>query len=424
MDIEATIGLSDPLRHPRPAPFNRAGHWMTQFVGTLPSALPRATGGAIDHVPALDGLRGLAILLVLLHHFGSPSNFRSVLPRPFGEIVNRLFDAGWAGVDLFFVISGFLITSILLSSRFEPSYYRLFYWRRVLRILPLHFGVLLVGVVVLPLLPPPFKQLGGQSLDHLGWLFFYMSNVALAFAIVQSFGVFDTLWSLAIEEQFYMVWPWLVRRTSSKGLIVACLVLIVFGPVARAIWLANGLDALGAYRLTIMRLDGLALGGLLAVARHAGGPQWAFFVRFARWALLPLVGALFVTSLSVGAFYPTTGLVLVAGHTMLNFFFSSLLVLAASNQYATLQRTLTQPWLTRIGLYSYGTYVLHWPLLLALQAAQVPQLMGVRSSLAGTTLFFVSSIVGSVALGALSYHGYEQHFLKLRRFFAYAIRKQ
>ncbi len=424
MDFGKTIGPADPSRHPRPAPINCAGHCMTQVVATLQAALRPATGGAIAHVPALDGLRGLAILMVLLHHFGSPSNFRSVLPWPLGELVNRSLDAGWAGVDLFFVISGFLITSILLSSRLEPSYYRLFYWRRVLRILPLHFGVLLVGVVVLPLLPPPFKGLGGQSLDHLGWLFFYMSNVALAFAIVQSFGVFDTLWSLAIEEQFYMVWPWLVRRASSRGLIVACLVLIVLGPVARALWLANGLDFWGAYRLTFMRLDGLALGSLIAVARHAGGTQWAFFIRFARWAVLPLIGALLVTFLSVGAFYPTSRFVLIAGHSMLNFFFASLLVLAASNQYGTLQRALTWPWLTRIGLYSYGTYVLHWPLLLALQAAQVPQLMGVRSSLAGTTLFFVLSIVGSVALGALSYHGYEQHFLKLRRFFSYARPKR
>ena len=221
-----------------------------------------------------------------------------------------------------------------------------------------------------------------------------------------------------------MVWPWLVRQVSSRRLIHTCVVLLVFCPVARALWLANGLDFWGAYRLTFMRLDGLALGSLLAVARHTGGTHWSTVARFARWAVIPLTGALLVTFLSVSAFYPKSPFVLVVGESLLNFFFATALVLAVSNRYEILQCVLTRPGLMRIGLYSYGTYVLHYPLLLVMKAARVPERLGVGNSLAGATLFFVLGILGSVALGALSYHAYEQHFLKLRRLFAYARTNQ
>lgn len=384
------------------------------------SAQHTTSGGAIPHISGLDGLRGVAILLVLLHHFGIPANFRQAFRWPIGEAFHRILDAGWAGVDLFFVISGFLITSILLASKNSPSYFRLFYLRRALRILPLHFGILTIGAITLPYLQPPFADLGGQSMDHLGWLFFYMSNLAMAFAVVQTFGVFDTLWSLAIEEQFYLIWPWVVRQISAKALVLVCLSLMTLSPFARALWLSLGYDFWGAYRLTFMRLDGLALGSLVAVAYAAGDKHWSLTVQLARLAWLPLFGLLVFIFFNVSAFYPSSSFVLVVGHSLLSLFFSSVLVLAIGSRNRAFNQFLTMPWLTQMGLYSYGIYVVHWPLLLVAQAAGVPTRMGVGSSIAATTLFLSLGILSSVALGAVTYHGYEKHFLKLRKAFSYS----
>jgi peptidoglycan/LPS O-acetylase OafA/YrhL len=125
-------------------------------------------GGALARLPALDGLRGIAILLVLFLHFGVGAGFTSTR-GPVGAALDRLFYVGWSGVDLFFVLSGFLITSILLATRKERGYFARFYGRRALRILPLHYVALVLALIVLqrvlltysrPLPPAAFLAIG------------------------------------------------------------------------------------------------------------------------------------------------------------------------------------------------------------------------------------------------------------------------
>jgi peptidoglycan/LPS O-acetylase OafA/YrhL len=181
------------------------------------------------HSPTLDGVRGLAILLVLLFHGAYP--YHLIAPdHPFA-----LFDFGWMGVDVFFVLSGFLITGILLEAKRRPRYFVHFYGRRTLRIFPLYYLVLGVVFIVMPLLVSDL-ELGAPESNQV-YLWTYTSNLYTAYMGQWMFhsGTVDLnhTWSLAIEEQFYLLWPLLVRWTSRRSLIWICGAIFLATPLVR-----------------------------------------------------------------------------------------------------------------------------------------------------------------------------------------------
>jgi peptidoglycan/LPS O-acetylase OafA/YrhL len=161
---------------------------------------------------------------------------------------------GWLGVDLFFVLSGFLITGILLDTKERPHYFRNFYIRRVLRIIPLY--VVFVGVCCV------FYR-GYRSYFVLSTLF--AANLAHLYGVREPHGP-DVLWSLAVEEHFYLVWPLLVMLLSRRNLTVLAILIIVMTPLARGLAVAHGMDVEGAvYSYSWFRFDGLALGAVVAI---------------------------------------------------------------------------------------------------------------------------------------------------------------
>ena len=208
----------------------------------MSNSSPSETHGGVDrlslpkHILALDGLRGMAILGVILFHAAveyAPSTLS-------GKALGAVFNVGWGGVDLFFVLSGFLITGILLETRGTAGFFRNFYARRTLRIFPLYYGVLFVIFVVLPHYRP-FDTPGLQTIArNQGWFWTYLTN--FGFIVHGSvFGNSDWLllnhfWSLAVEEQFYLVWPLLVYLLSGRSLRVICVFLFV-----EALFLRSGL---------------------------------------------------------------------------------------------------------------------------------------------------------------------------------------
>src|SRR5579863_9160491 len=212
------------------------------------------------HVRAYDGLRGIAIVLVLLRHLGED------LPaRRLGGVVDAALNAGWLGVDVFFVLSGFLITGILLDARgdeAQPSegYFLRFYARRALRIFPLYYLFLAVTIFIAR---PPMPH-------GTWWYWSYTSNVLIARHGWPE-GLWETghLWSLAVEEQFYLVWPAIIAWTPRRRLPVLCVAIIV-GAIAVRIALIHQGAALGAYVLTPARADTLAVGAALAIALRSG----------------------------------------------------------------------------------------------------------------------------------------------------------
>ncbi len=188
---------------------------------------PRSPDGPI-HVPVLDGLRGLAILLVLLHHFANvyaPSAWTR-------NAWHRVVGSGWCGVDLFFVLSGFLITGILHDARRGPGYFRNFYMRRVLRIFPLYYGVLAALFLAYPLLAGSHQRFAALA-EHQPWLWLYAQNFKVILSGDWVPCGMNHFWSLAVEEQFYLFWPFVVFACRRRTLLHVSVALVVLALAVR-----------------------------------------------------------------------------------------------------------------------------------------------------------------------------------------------
>jgi peptidoglycan/LPS O-acetylase OafA/YrhL len=375
-------------------------------------------GRAIEHVPALDGVRGIAVSAVLALHFGVAADLPNRFPSSLSTWVERVLYAGWAGVDLFFVLSGFLITSILLVSKDRPQYFRRFYGRRILRIFPLYYTALILALVVLPRVAK-----NGWGLVHEGesgdiWLWTYTLNIGLALGLISNaIASLSHFWTLAIEEQFYVVWPWLVKVTSGRALLRVCASVAVMALAMRIAWVALGFGPEGAYRFTLTRADSLTAGAAVALlmrdaawrARLSIAAPWVFFIS--------LGGIAFMLA-SVPRFYPSDPLVVTIGHSILALASASLLVLAV-REHAW--RWLSIRPLRELGKYSYGIYVWHFPLqraLLAWYGFQAPQ--GGERHVWKVGLFLIAGVGGSLLLGWISYYTIERPFLRMKRYFVYS----
>ena len=208
-------------------------------------------------IPVLDSLRGAAILMVFAYHAFFWTGMRTDwwLERA----VSLATRPGWLGVDLFFVLSGFLITGRLLSKSHLPAgdYFVWFYTRRALRILPLYYAVLAgVGAVM--------WWAGETSLSFLTASAFFVPNLAML-AGLWTTGPLAVLWSLGVEEQVYLVWPLIVRSLTVRKLTWFFVALGVVEPLLRYVTFATGTMREGISLATWLRLDGFAWGGLVAI---------------------------------------------------------------------------------------------------------------------------------------------------------------
>ena len=202
------------------------------------------------YMPELDSARGLAILLVLFYHGVAPP--ANTILSDGGQFILALSHYGWVGLNLFFVLSGFLITGILIDSRSRPDYFRRFYIRRALRILPALYSTLILLLVS-----------GWISWRFLTVSVLFLANTAPLLGVPLQYG---PLWSLAVEEHFYMLWPAIVRRFSPVGLMLFLTAIVGITPLLRSIdFLLTGSPPDFVALYTWFNLDGLALGALLAI---------------------------------------------------------------------------------------------------------------------------------------------------------------
>lgn len=367
------------------------------------------------HIPVLDGLRGMAVLMVLLFHFwqGLP-----VYQHPFPPEISRglsLFSIGQKGVDLFFVLSGFLITGILLRTRGSAHYFKNFYIRRSLRIFPLYFavvlGCLLVGVIWST---PEFQW------HKTWWYLCYLQNVGTTFW-PESVGEPGHFWSLAVEEHFYLFWPLVVLLLKRRQLLFFSLGLAVLSIIVRAVFLRLGLDV---FTFTFCRMDTLALGALLAIL--SGSPrQWQATKTWVARLFLPLAG------LALGSFFILSGtaspLLQTFKYTLFAGLCGAVLVLAlAPGRWNALPRLFNLGWLREMGKTSYAMYVFH-PFIYAgvmgrLYAAGWSPLRGAFWPALLTELILALGL--TILVSQISWMFFEQPLIKLKTRFQYEDRNR
>jgi peptidoglycan/LPS O-acetylase OafA/YrhL len=354
-------------------------------------------------VLSLDGLRGFALLLVLYAHLSSALKSQSGDPWPASFVLETGQHYGSMGVDLFFVLSGFLITRILFSTKTNPYCLRNFYIRRVLRIFPVYYGFLFLCLVLLPLglSDQTLLTLFGEPKYH-PWLWFYGTNLIKSIIPKDLFHALEHFWSLAVDEHYYGAWPMVVLKLGVPTLRRLCIYLIIMAVVMRFIFNFFG-NSVGAYVFTLCRLDGFAVGALVAIIEQKANfnpeamqvPRGMIICTIVSFILVWLCGGngILVPSLSSFAF--------------------GLMVFAAV-KYRSFQRPFESYIMRALGRYSYGTYVCHLLILYILQLyfPQTLALTGNRQ--VDVLLFYALGFSIPLMIGIASYHLMEKRFLDLK----------
>ena len=370
------------------------------------------------HILALDGLRGIAILLVVACHF--VSNLR-ITADGAASLLVMVAHAGWTGVDLFFVLSGFLITGILVDARGSTSYFKAFYARRALRILPAYYGFLFVIFVVLPLLNLGAGDNHMLAREHQAWYWLHLTNIMMALGELPGYGPYpNTLfWSLAVEEQFYLIWPAIVALCSTNTLRKVCIAGIVGCIVLRITGGLTGVSGLALSVLPMTRGDTLFVGGLLAIEYRRGGlERYAQIAKLAGLAGVATIAVLMAVYGKLDYMDPGTAMFGSIGVMMLG---GAAVVVGITTTSSRLALTLRSRFLRFFGRYSYAIYIVHTAVLAGLNHYRPFASLPTQGGFAlPTQAAWALAYVGlSTGIAMLSWHLVEKHFLRLKRFFPY-----
>lgn len=353
--------------------------------------------GLRAHMPQLDGLRAIAVLMIFVNHW-IPWSYQIGLPW------------GNFGVDLFFVLSGFLITGILLESRRYmeedgQSFFltlRQFYIRRTIRIFPLYYAFLIV-----------YGAISQSWINELTpWLWTYTLNLFRVLINSDWGGPISHLWSLSVEEQFYLVWPWIILLTPRRFLLPVLLLSVAAGPATKIIFAMNGLSDRAIRFFTLSCLDTLALGGLLAYAVDRCGLQAVVSSRITDkllWIGLPIF-LLGVGLRAADAASAWRTIVELSGETLLC---GWTVIRAAQGFGGAAGRVLASPQLVYLGRISYGLYLLHKPIPMLLKKC------GIGLDGVPPVANFVLYTGIAVLIASLSWYLFEGPINALKRYFPY-----
>lgn len=388
---------------------------------------------------SLDGLRAVAILLVFFHHM---QDHILVLNLP-TFLLRMYVGQGWMGVDLFFVLSGFLITGILLDTREASNYFTGFYARRILRIFPLYYLVLTVVIIAGVRINSPALT-ATLPLPEDRWLYYcYLTNwlgLWKAHWGPDYANYLAHFWSLAVEEQFYLVWPlivWLVRPRSIPWIAgsVAALAAII-----RLAWVAHSGAQMAIALATVSRLDALFIGAFCAFVFR----DHERMLEIRKW--LPWIATLgvgsYLLAFSAVLLFPQRAAVLLfgpapvvhrlddvvllltecGGYTMLALGFGALVLLAAHTEAEStwMQKFLKSRWLAPIGLYSYGIYVFHVPINGVASIFLYPRIFrgsGANGDVVMECTYIVVLAAVTFIVSAVSYEFFERRILRFKRYF-------
>jgi peptidoglycan/LPS O-acetylase OafA/YrhL len=338
-------------------------------------------------IPQLDAVRGLAVLLVLVHNTNKYPSLH----------LGLISDNGWMGVDLFFVLSGFLITRILLDTKQSECYFRNFYARRCLRIWPLYYSVLLFMFVIVPFLRPSEAHAVFEARSSPWWAFpVFLQNFLVSIPAMAT-GPLGVTWSLAVEEQFYLFWPLVVRFGTEAQLRKIAIAVICLSPALR---FYLSLHQVNIYSNTFCRLDGLMAGALLALVIRSVSFSPAVLLTGAWITFLVTVPLALTVETAFHAQWIVFSLTALAS--------VSFVYLALFSPQRWLQSVLTNRFMVYTGTISYGIYLLE----------KIP-LDAARTFHLDEHQFLALPITTAVtyAMAAMSWNLLEKPILKLKRFF-------
>jgi peptidoglycan/LPS O-acetylase OafA/YrhL len=356
----------------------------------------------------LDGIRGLAIIGVLLTHASSTIQ---------NKLAARLFQVGWSGVDLFFVLSGFLITGILIDTKLAVNRGRSFYARRILRIFPIYY--LTLGIVLIAQARWAWIATAADMpslLDRLSYVFYFKDLSSLWTHGKASQTMLGHFWSLAVEEQFYFVWPLLVWRLSTKAVYKLCGIALVCTLALRII--AGAYFGYGVWIqfFPLTRADGLFAGSALAalLASHYR-PSKKLLAGF---TVASGLGLVVVALTGYRQFFYSGPYMATIGFSSLAILFTVLIAYCLEFGDGTLPQALQAGWLRAFGRYSYGLYVFHLPVYYAFDHV-AKDILAIEFPLrTGYSFLYVGlEIATSYGIAWISFNFFEERFLRLKRYF-------
>ena len=344
----------------------------------------------LKQFPALDGVRGIAALMVIFFHY-----FIAVHPSTqLLSFIKKIAVFGQTGVSLFFVLSGFLITRILLNSKEDNNYFKNFYARRSLRIFPLYFLFLIFYFYVVPLL----VEVNNNASGWFYWV--YLQNVAMTFNL-DNYGPLH-FWSLAVEEHFYMFWPFIVYFFDLNKIFISGLILIIISFCLRFYLTSINFET---FYFTFTRMDDLVLGTFLAILEKKNflgvRSKKIFAYTLIFLFILNLVPWLFIDLIS--HFW-----LQVFKYPLIASFYFALIGYLISDMGSKTSTFFKFSWLRFSGKISYGLYVYH-PVVFMLGAKYV--------HLNNVFIDFSVLVLLTFILSTLSFYIFENQFIKLKRYF-------
>ena len=343
------------------------------------------------YIESFDGIRGIGVICVLAAHC-----------FPFINI----FQIGWVAMDYFFVLSGFLITGILVDSVEKKNYLKNYLGRRVLRVFPVYYLFLILMFLIIPnIFPALFDQYGYLQSKQI-WFWLYAQNWLFSFEGFPNKLYLSHLWSMAVEEQFYLFWPFIIWFLRGKKLIYFCVLAIPFAFFFRLYGGNWGLVFPFQYVNTLSRMDSLLIGALIfLLLRYHKNLLEVLALPVFIITVLGLMACIYILKATYFA-------KLVPAYSLVDFMAGASLVFCISRTSNWIKRFFSIPFFVFVGKYSYGTYMVHYPLYLVLY-----ERYGVHASTPIKIIIGIFSILLSFGLAVLSFHFFETPFLKLKKYF-------
>lgn len=353
-----------------------------------------------SYYPALDGLRGVAIILVICCH---NLNF---LPY---------FGWGWIGADLFFVLSGFLITDILLKTRESKNFLQNFFIRRILRIFPLYYGILLVFFLVAPLFQNLVGQFNYYNNDQpMSWM--HLQNwLYITHQKTSDLLMLNHLWSLSVVDQFFLLWPFVVFVVLNTKLLEQIIYLILVTCVLSRLssWLIFGDGYTNFYFQYMTRLDGLCIGSLIALWRfHSAERTGKNITRLATVVLGLHLVLLILAKTALPEFPPFRFI----GYTSIAVVFGIVVVWVLEKTHVYSKLLLENAFMRYTGKISYGLYIYHWPILVLFKLYLLNRLIHLSFSYnTAYAMVSLAALIITIPVSIASYHLFEKRILRLKK---------